>query len=63
MSQRLYEAQKELEQSNDEHVLTMVKFEDHLVEMKYQHAEDKLELEQLLKLTKEEYLRKLENVR
>lgn len=51
-----------MEHSNEEHALTMEKFQDHLIEMKYQYAEDKLELEQLLKLTEEEYLRKLENV-
>ncbi|XP_032668210.1 hyaluronan mediated motility receptor-like isoform X2 [Odontomachus brunneus] len=62
VSQRLYEAQKELEDSNNEHALTMEKFQDHLIDMKYRYAEDKLELEQLLKLTKEEYMRKLENV-
>lgn len=60
----MYAAQKELDHSNDEqHALAMEKLEDHLVEMKYQYAKDKLELEQLLKLSKEEYLRKLENVR
>ncbi|XP_014470917.1 PREDICTED: hyaluronan mediated motility receptor-like isoform X2 [Dinoponera quadriceps] len=62
VSQRLYEAQKELELSNSKHALMVEKYKKDLDDMRNQHAEEKSKLEQLLEDTKEEYLKELENV-
>jgi len=58
----LQQAQTELELSNEKHVIMVEKYKKNLNDVKNVHIEDKLQLEQLIKDTKEEYLKKLENV-
>jgi len=58
----LYDAQKELEFSEEKHNITIEKYKKDLDDMKSLHAEEKLILEQQLEDTKEKYLRDLENV-
>lgn len=62
MSQRLRDAQKELESSNEKHNIVIEKYKKDLNKMKNLHAEEKLTLGQQLKDTEKEYLRELENV-
>lgn len=59
----MYEAQQELELSNDKHAVMVEKYKKDLNDMKDQHTEEKLKLQQLLEDTKEEYSKQLENVR
>jgi hypothetical protein len=58
----LYDAQKELEFSEEKHNITIEKYKKDLDDMKNLHAEKELILEQQLKDAKEKYLRDLENV-
>jgi len=62
----LYDAQKELEFSEEKHNIAIEKYKKDLDDMKnlYEemHAEKTLILEQQLEDTKEKYLRDLENV-
>lgn len=58
----MQQAQTELELSNEKHVIMVEKYKKNLNDVKNVHIEDKLQLEQLIKDTKEEYLKKLENV-
>ncbi|KAH0956184.1 hypothetical protein HN011_002950 [Eciton burchellii] len=61
ITQRLYDAQKELEFSEEKHNITIEKYKKDLDDMKNLHAEKELILEQQLKDAKEKYLRDLEN--
>ncbi|XP_011341570.2 hyaluronan mediated motility receptor isoform X1 [Ooceraea biroi] len=62
VSQRLHDAQKELESSNERHNIVIEKYKKDLDNIKNLHSEENLILEQQLKDTKETYLRELENV-
>lgn len=52
-----------MELSNDKHAIMVEKYKKDLNDMKDQHTEEKLKLQQLLEDTKEEYSKQLENVR
>lgn len=58
----MQQAQTELDLSNEKHIIMIEKYKKNLNDVKNAHIKDKRQLEQLLKDSKEEYLKKLENV-
>lgn len=58
----MQQAQTELDLSNEKHIIMIEKYKKNLNDVKNAHIKDKKQLEQLLNYTKEEYLKKLENV-